>query len=73
MSLSIELAIKKYLADRGIRQSFVSEKCGFTKQKMYAITSGKQKVTADEYGLICEAVGVPYDYFYNAVSENNVL
>lgn len=71
--MSIELAIKKYLTDRGIRQSFVSEKCGWTKQKMYAITSEKQKVTADEYRLICDAVGVPYDYFYNAASDNNVL
>lgn len=69
--LGIELAIKEYLTSHGIKQTFVSEKCGWTKQKTYLIANGKQKITAEEYGAICDAIGVPYDYFYNVVSQSN--
>lgn len=66
-TLSIELAIRKYLLDHGIKQSFVAEKCGWTRQKTNAIATGKAKITANEYGDLCDAIGVPYDYFFNAV------
>lgn len=65
--MSIELAIRKYLKDHGIKQSFVAEKCGWSKQKTHTIISGKQKISAEEYGRLCDAVEVPYDYFYRAV------
>lgn len=64
--MSIDCAIKEYLVSHGIKQTFVSERCGWSRQKTNAIVTGKQKISADEYGAICEAVGVPYDYFYNA-------
>lgn len=68
-TLGIELAIGEYLIGHGIKQTFVSERCGWTKQKTNAIAKGKKKITAEEYGTICDAIGVPYDYFYNIVSE----
>lgn len=67
--MNIELAIRKYLIDHGIKQSFVAEKCGWTRQKTNAITTGKMKITANEYGELCDAVGVPYDYFFKAVQD----
>ena len=66
--MSIELAIRQYLLDHGIKQSFVAEKCGWTKQKTNSIATGKTKITAGEYGELCDAIGVPYDYFFNAVA-----
>lgn len=69
--MSIELTIRKYLLDHGIKQSFVAEKCGWTKQKTNAIATGKTKITANEYGDLCDAIGVPYDYFFNAVAEQD--
>lgn len=68
-TLNIELAIRKYLIDHGIKQSFVAEKCGWTRQKTNAIATGKTKITANEYGELCDAVGVPYDYFFKAVQD----
>ena len=62
--MSIEQAIREYLESHGIKQTFVSGQCGWTKQKTNAIVTGKKRILADEYGAICEAVGVPYDYFY---------
>lgn len=62
--MSIELSIRDYLIGHGIKQTFVSERCGWTKQKTNAIVTGKKKITAEEYGALCEAVGVPYDYFF---------
>lgn len=66
--MGIEIVIRQYLEDHGIKQTFVSDQCGWTKQKTNAIVTGKRRITADEYGAICEAVGVPYDYFYNLVA-----
>lgn len=67
-SLEIEKAIREYLISHGIKQSFIAEKCAWTKQKVNAILTGKQKINADDYGAICEAVDVPYDHFYNVVA-----
>ena len=66
--MSIEQAIRQYLKSRGIKQAFIAEQCGWAKQRMNAILTGKQKISADDYGAICEVVGVPYDYFYNVVA-----
>ena len=66
--MGVEVAIRNYLNAHGIKQTFISEQCGWTKQKTNSIINGKRKLTVDEYGAICEVVGVSYDYFYNIVS-----
>lgn len=66
--MNIELSIREYLLSHGIKQSFVAQKCGWTRQKANAIAMGKRKITANEYGKLCEAIGVPYDYFFNAAN-----
>lgn len=70
--MSIETAIREYLVGHGIKQSFVAEKCGWSKQKTNCIATGKQKITAEEYGRFCDAVGVPYDYFFTAAAQDSV-
>lgn len=67
--MSIEQAIREYLSSNGIKQTFIAERCGWTKQRLNAILTGRQKISADDYGAICEAVGAPYDYFYNATAD----
>lgn len=66
--MRIELAIREYLISHGIKQTFVAEQCGWSKQKINSMMTGKKKITAAEYGAICDAVGTPYDYFFNAIS-----
>lgn len=66
--MSIEITIREYLVGHGIKQSFVAEKCGWSKQKTNSIMTGKRKITAEEYGMICDAVGVPYDHFFNRMA-----
>ena len=68
----IEMAIREYLIGHGIKQSFVAEKCGWSKQKTNSIATGKQKITAEEYGRLCDAVGVPYVYLFIAVSQDSI-
>lgn len=70
-TLRIEQAIKEYLKNHGIKQAFVAERCDWTKQRMNAILTGKQKISADDYAAICEAISVPYDYFYNAAARDS--
>lgn len=68
--MGIEMAIREYLISHGIKQSFVAEKCAWSKQKTNSIVTGKQKITAEEYGRLCNAIGLPYDYFYNIAQDS---
>ncbi len=62
--MNIAGTIREYLRDNKIRQTTISERCGWSKQKTSAIIRGQQKMTAEEMAAVCEALGVPYDYFY---------
>ena len=63
--MNISASIREYLKDHGIKQSYIAEKCGWTRQMANTIVCGRRKITADEYAAICEALGLPYDLFYN--------
>ncbi len=62
-------AIDKYLAANGIKQSYIAESCGWSKQKTSAIIRGKSRMLAEEYACICDALGVPYDTFYRIAAQ----
>lgn len=64
--MSISVYVRKYLDGRGIKQSFLADQCGWSKQKTNRIINGKQKMTVEDMSAVCEALGLPYDYFYNA-------
>lgn len=64
--MPLELSIREYLISHGISQAFIARKCGISKQKLNGILNGRQEIKARELKAVCEAVGVPCDYFYNA-------
>lgn len=55
--------IKKYLDENGIKYSFVAEKIGMPMNMFSPLLSGKRKMSAEEYLLICNAIGVDAGYF----------
>ena len=61
--MTIASAIRMYLQGHGIKQTFIAEKCGWSKQKMSCIVNGKSKMTVEDYQALCRAIGVPYELF----------
>jgi transcriptional regulator with XRE-family HTH domain len=55
--------IKACLESKGIRQSFVSKKTGIPASILNMILNNNRKIEANEYMKICDAIGVPLDYF----------
>ena len=61
--MTIASAIRNYLQEHGIKQAFVAEKCGWSRQKTSCIINGKSKMTVEEYRILCKSMGVPYELF----------
>ena len=61
----VAIRIKNYLDEKGITQSFISEKTGMKPPILSATLAGKRKLLAVEYIGICKALGVSADYFAN--------
>lgn len=61
--MQANLEIKKYLADNGITQIFVSKKTGIEPAKLSLALQGERKFTLEEYAVICGVLGVNTDYF----------
>ena len=59
--MTIAQSLHDYLLSHGIKQTFVAEKCGWSKQKVNCIVSGKQKLSAEDFSLICKVIGAPYE------------
>lgn len=57
--------IAKFLNDNGIKQVIISQKTGIQPQKISLILRGKRTLDIEEYVQICNALGVPYDYFFD--------
>lgn len=62
--MNVAQAVRDYLTEHGIKQTYLAQKCGWTRQKTSAIVLGKKKMTADEMAIICKAINVPYAFFY---------
>lgn len=62
--MNVSQKVQEYIKSHGIKQSFLAEQCGWSKQKTSTIIRGKKKMTAEELANICEAIGVTYDFFY---------
>lgn len=56
--------IKKYLDENGIKQSFVYQKIGMSKDRFSAICNGTRKIEASEYNNICKTLNVPLEQFF---------
>lgn len=55
--------IKEYLSNKGISQTFVSNKTGIPISTLNAALNGNRKILAEEYFLICQVLEVPLDTF----------
>ncbi len=56
--------ILAYIRANGIQQKFIADSCGWSKQKVYSMLHGTNRISVEEYGMICRVLDVPYDYFY---------
>jgi transcriptional regulator with XRE-family HTH domain len=55
--------IKKHLEEKGIKQSYVSEKTGIPAPILNMMLNDNRKIEVNEYMKICDAIGVPLDQF----------
>lgn len=55
--------IKDYLNNKGISQTFVSNKTGIPISTLNAALNGNRKILAEEYFLICKALEISLDTF----------
>lgn len=55
--------IKKYLEENGIKQTFVSKKTGIPEPILCMMLNDNRKIEANEYMMICDAIGVPLEQF----------
>ena len=60
--------IKDYLAENGIKQSFLCEKTGFTATKLSEICGGNRGLSVIDYGKICIALNVSFDTFMYGIT-----
>jgi len=54
--------IKQYLENNGIKQSFLADKIGVTRQRMTYICSSKD-IDCITYYKICKALNLPFETF----------
>lgn len=59
----VGLRVKKYLDEKGIKYSYLSEKTGIPMNMLSPTLNGKRKMSAEEYFTICKALGVSEDTF----------
>lgn len=55
--------IGEYLENNGIKQVFVAEKAGLTKQQMSDICTKGRSIDCQVYYRICKALNVPLETF----------
>lgn len=51
--MKLELRLRKYLKERGIKQSFVAECAGISEKRIYRILDGTSPMRAEEFQNIC--------------------
>ena len=62
--------ILAYIRANGIQQKIIVDKCGWSKQKVYSMLHGINRISVEEYGMICKALGVPVEFFCLYKSED---
>lgn len=59
----MNLKIKQYLEEHGIKQTFIQKKLGISLSSCNAMLNGNRGMSAEEYFKICDALNVPLEYF----------
>lgn len=55
--------LNSYVEERGIKQSFISEKTGMNKDLVSRVLRGDRKLQADEFLKICEVLDIDPNMF----------
>ena len=58
------MVISDYISMKRLETAQVAESCGWKESRLISILSGSKKLSAGDYGILCDALGVPYDFFY---------
>lgn len=61
--MSANEIIKAYIADNGIKQSFVAERTGMPPELLRRSLEGRRKLQADEFIAICGVLSLDLDFF----------
>ena len=59
----IQEQLTEYINSIGIKQKTIAEKCGMTEMAVSSSMRNERKLTLDEYGAICEFLGLSLDTF----------
>ena len=51
--MQVNIQLKKYVEENGIKQSYISEQTGLSKDVVSNILNLKRKITAEEFLKIC--------------------
>ena len=54
--MNVQKKVADYVANTGIRQSFIVGKTGLTPNRISAILNCKSKMSVDEFELFCKAL-----------------
>ena len=55
--------LKAYIDERGIKQSFIARKAGLTDQELSAYLTGRLRLPADKFFMICNALRISPEEF----------
>lgn len=61
--MNVQARIAQYVSENGIKQTFIADKTGLSKNAISAILTLNRKMSADEYEKICRALNkTPNDF-----------
>lgn len=63
--------IKEYLAEKGIKQTFLAEKTGLSNSAISDICNNDRRIECVEYYKICKALDVPLEQFLADIGEED--
>lgn len=69
--MSIGKKIKLYLTEKGISQTWLSEKTNIALPKLNASLNGDRKISVDEFANILNALNVDANTFIESRNNNN--
>ena len=59
----IHKAIAEYIRENGICQAALAKECGWSRGRLQAILSGRNRLYAEDMVKICDVLSLPCDYF----------
>lgn len=63
-------AIARHLKENGINQRLLCKKTGLTSYCVNYALKRKRNFSLDEYEKICDALQVPYEYFFEQTEDS---